>query len=112
MSIKYQKICQELLFARNVETDTKDITMFYKLEKFYGERSSREEYYLSCYGWRSDYDKASQRIHSRLTKIPGILNVHYVIYRLQLGCHKYEWIADILTETNHQGIISAALFFQ
>ena len=33
-----KKICQELLFARNLETDTKGETIFKTLEKFCDER--------------------------------------------------------------------------
>lgn len=84
--IKDEKICEELLFARNLETDTKGETIFNTLEKFCDEKEIPLKNIISV---ATDGAPAMTGCHKGFiaylkNKIPGVLGVHCVIHRQHL----------------------------
>ncbi|CAG9794244.1 unnamed protein product [Diatraea saccharalis] len=94
--IKDEKICQELLFATNLETDTKGETIFNTLEKFCAEKEIPLNNILSI---ATDGAPAMTGRHKGLiaclkNKDPDVLAVHCVIHRQHL-------VAKTLNERLH-----------
>ncbi|GBP24959.1 Protein ZBED8 [Eumeta japonica] len=84
--IKDEKICQELLFARNLETDTKKETVFKTLEKFCNEKEILLKNIISA---ATDGVPAMTGCHKGFIsylkiQIPDVLAVHCVIHRQHL----------------------------
>lgn len=84
--IKDEKICQELLFARNLETDTKGETIFDTLEKFCDEKEIPLKNIISV---ATDGAPAMTGRHKGFiaylkNKVPDVLAVHCVIHRQHL----------------------------
>ncbi|XP_075210485.1 protein FAM200C-like [Lycorma delicatula] len=83
--IKDEKICQELLFARNLETDTKGETVFKTLEKFCDEKIPLKNIISAATDGAPAITGCQKGFISYLkNKIPDVLVVHCVIYRQQL----------------------------
>lgn len=84
--IKNEKICQELLFARNLKTDTKGETIFNTLEKFCDEKEIPLKNIISA---ATDGAPAMTGCHKGFiaylkNKIPDVIAVHCVIHRQHL----------------------------
>lgn len=84
--IKDEKICQELLFAQNLETDTKGETIFNTLEKFCDEKEIPLNNIISA---ATDGAPAMTGCHKGFirylkNKVPDVLAVHCVIHRQHL----------------------------
>ncbi|KAJ0178841.1 hypothetical protein K1T71_005616 [Dendrolimus kikuchii] len=86
--IKDEKICEKLLFARNLETDTKGEFIFNTLEKFCDEKEIPLKNIISV---ATDGASAMTGCHKGSiaylkNKIPDVLAVHCVIHRQHLLC--------------------------
>ncbi|KAF0713483.1 SCAN domain-containing protein 3-like, partial [Aphis craccivora] len=97
--IKNEKICQELLFARNLETNTKGETIFNTLEKFCNEKQIPLKNIMSI---ATDGAPAMTGRHKGFivylkNKVPDVLAVHCVIHRQHL-------VAKILSERLHTSL--------
>lgn len=97
--IKNEKICQELLFARNLETNTKGETIFNTLEKFCDEKQIPLKNIISI---ATDGAPAMTGRHKGFiaylkNKVPDVLAVHCVIHRQHL-------VAKNLSERLHTSL--------
>jgi len=84
--IKNKKICQELLFARNVETNTKGETIFNTLEDIFDEKKIPLKNIMSV---ATDGAPAMTGRHNGFiaylkNRVPSVLAVHCVIHRQHL----------------------------
>lgn len=84
--IKDEKICQELLFARNLETDTKGETIFNTLENFFFEKGIPLNNIISAAtdGAPAMVGRYVGFIAHLKKKVPDVLAVHCVIHRQHL----------------------------
>lgn len=84
--IKDEKICQELLFARNLETDTKGETIFKTLEKFCDEKGIPLKNIISAATDGAPAMTGCQKgfMSYLKNKIPDVIAVHCVIHRQHL----------------------------
>ncbi|KFM67243.1 SCAN domain-containing protein 3, partial [Stegodyphus mimosarum] len=97
--IKDEKICQEMLFATNLETDTKGETIFDTLQKFFDEKEIPFNNILSV---ATDGAPAMTGRHKGFiaclkNKVPDVLAVHCVIHRQHL-------VAKNLSERLHTSL--------
>ncbi|GBP36287.1 SCAN domain-containing protein 3 [Eumeta japonica] len=104
--IKDEKICQELLFARNLETDTKGETGFKTLEKFCNEKEIPLKNNISA---ATDGVPAMTGCHKGFisylkNKIPDVLAVHCVIHRQHLVARnlsdRYQSLQHVIRAVN------------
>ena len=84
--IKDEIICQELLFAKTLETDTKGESIFYILEKFFKEKEIPLSNILSV---ATDGAPAMTGRHKGFVaylkkSVPNVIVVHCVIHRQHL----------------------------
>ncbi|XP_026471713.1 SCAN domain-containing protein 3-like [Ctenocephalides felis] len=95
--IKDEEVCQELLFVRNLETDTKGETIFKTLEKFFDEKDIPLKNIISVATDGAPAMRGCQKgfIAYLKNKIPNVLAVHCVIHRQHL-------VAKNLSERLHQ----------
>ena len=86
MFIKDEKICQELLFVRNLETDTKGEIIFNTLENVCDEKEIPLNNIMSAAtrGATTMTGRYKGFIAYLKNKIPDVLAVHCVIYRQHL----------------------------
>lgn len=84
--IKNEKLCQELLFARNLETDTKGETIFNTLENFCYEKEIPLTNIISAAtdGAPAMTGRYKGFIAYLKNKIPDLITVHCVIHRQHL----------------------------
>ena len=85
--VKDESLVQELLFARQLETDTKGESVFYVVENFFKEKDILLSQH-SCLsnGWSTIDDRSSSWLHQFLEKaVSGVLTVHCVIHRQHLA---------------------------
>ena len=84
--IKDEKICPELLFARNLETDTTEETVFKTLEKFCNGKGIPLKNIISAVTDGTPAMTGCQKgfISYLRNKIPDVLAVHCVIHRQHL----------------------------
>ncbi|KFM56859.1 SCAN domain-containing protein 3, partial [Stegodyphus mimosarum] len=86
MFIKDEKICQELLFAKNLETDAKGETIFKTMEKFCDEKGIPLKNIISAATDGAPAMTGSQKsfMSYLINKIPDVIAVHCVIHRQHL----------------------------
>lgn len=97
--IKEEKICQELLFARNLETDTKGESIFNTMNKFFQEKGIPVCNILSA---ATDGAPAMTGRHKGFISylkqaVPNVLAIHCVIHRQHL-------VAKNLSERLHTSL--------
>ncbi|XP_014481742.1 PREDICTED: SCAN domain-containing protein 3-like [Dinoponera quadriceps] len=105
--IKDEKICQELLFSRNLETDAKGETIFNKLEKFCDVKESPLNNITSATtdGAPAMTGRYKGFITYLKNKVPGVLAVHCVIHRQHLVARNPKFLENKDTELRGNLII-------
>ena len=103
--VKDGSLVQELLFARQLQTDTKGESVFYVVENFFKEKDIPLSNILAC---ATDGAPSMIGCHrgfiSFLKKaVPGVLTVHCVIYRQHLVAKKPKWSTAQINEHCYHG---------
>ncbi|XP_053891583.1 protein ZBED8-like [Malaclemys terrapin pileata] len=97
--IKEEKICQELLFAKNLQTDTKGESIFHSLEEFFKEKEIPLSNILSVatYGAPAMIGRYRDFLAYLKKAVPNVFAVHCVIHRQHL-------VAKNLSERLHRSL--------